>query len=55
MAAEIVRRCVLLAKASALRMQCTRQRCQMTSSTFEAAALVPSWLSPIPSSLTRSR
>ena len=45
MAADTTCRCVLLAKAGALRMKCTRHRCQVALSTFEAAALMPSWLS----------
>ncbi len=35
----------LVAKASAIRMKCTRHRCQLAVSAFEAAAMMPSWLS----------
>lgn len=45
MAAEIMRRCVLPAWARALRMKCTRQRCQVAFRTLAVAALMPSWLS----------
>src|SRR2546427_12777591 len=45
MAAETMRRCVLPACARALRMKCTRQRCQVALSTLDVAALMPSWLS----------
>ena len=49
-----MRRWVLGACASALRMKCTRQRCQLALSTLAVAALMPSWLSLI-TSLTPRR
>ena len=44
MAAEARRQCVLLANASALRMQFTRQRRQVALRTFDAPASTPSLL-----------
>ena len=49
-----MRRCVLGAYASALRMECTRQRCQVAFRTLATAALIPSWLS-LMTSLTPRR
>src|SRR4051812_31547478 len=42
MKAETTRRPLLPAWASALRMKCTRQRCQVALRTFDTAALMPS-------------
>ena len=54
MAALTMHRCVLPACARALRMKCTRQRCQVALSTFDVAALMPSWLSLMTSFTPRS-
>ena len=45
MKAETTRRPLLPAWARALRMKCTRQRCQVALSTLATAALMPSWAS----------
>src|SRR5206468_1964870 len=45
MKAETTRRPLLPACASALRMKCTRQRCQLALSTLATVALMPSWAS----------
>lgn len=45
--AETTRRCPFGARASTLRMKCTRQRCQVERKTLLAAALSPSWASEI--------
>src|ERR1700732_1309968 len=54
MKAETTRRPFLLACARALRMKCTRQRCQLAPSTLAAAALRPSWASEMTSLTPRS-
>jgi len=43
--AETMRRCVLPACAIALRMKCTRQRCQVAQRILLMAAFSPSWAS----------
>lgn len=45
--------CFFGACASALRMKCTRQRCQVVPSTLAAAAFSPSWASEITSCTPR--
>src|SRR6185312_6124193 len=45
MKAETTRRPLLPACASAFRMKCTRQRCQLALSTLLTVALMPSWAS----------
>ena len=54
MAAATIGRCEGPTWASALRMKCTRQRCQVADSTFAAAAFSPSWASEM-TSLTPRR
>jgi hypothetical protein len=49
MKAEMTRRPCLPAWARAFLMKWTRQRCQEVLSTFETAALMPSWLSEMTS------
>lgn len=46
MKADTTRRPLLPALASALRMKCTRKRCQVAQSTRVMAALRPSWAGP---------
>src|ERR1700736_693002 len=54
MKAETTRRPLLPACASALRMKCTRQRCQLALSTLATVALMPSWASEITSLTPRA-
>jgi len=54
MKAETTRRPLFPAWASALRMKWTRQRCQVAQSTFDTAALMPSWASDTTSLTPRS-
>src|SRR5262245_6223507 len=51
---DTTRRPLQPACAKALRMKCTRQRCQVAFRTFPTAALMPSWASEITSLTPRS-
>ena len=54
MAAATMARCLTPTCAMALRMKCTRQRCQAAQNTFFAAALMPSCASEMTSLTPRS-